>query len=133
MDNSLLSTLVAAVLVCLTGSVVSGKSLKAPPGLFKNLNDQPHNYNGSKTDLTNKNDVICNCFHTCPAHLINQHRRLGRASDCRPGRGLELLAQGVALLFQMRGSLRCLFRCFRRRQQRRFMLFELLPVLSRSL
>ncbi|MDP7162873.1 MAG: hypothetical protein QF792_05205, partial [Phycisphaerae bacterium] len=32
--------LIAAVLVCLAGSVVSGKSLKAPPGLFKDLNDE---------------------------------------------------------------------------------------------
>jgi hypothetical protein len=32
--------LIAAVLVCLAGSMVSGKSLKAPPGLFKDLNDE---------------------------------------------------------------------------------------------
>jgi hypothetical protein len=40
MNNSLLSASVAAVLVFLTSSVVSGKSLKAPPGLFKDLNDE---------------------------------------------------------------------------------------------
>ena len=32
--------LIATVLVCLTGSMVSGKSLKAPLGLFRDLNDE---------------------------------------------------------------------------------------------
>jgi len=32
--------LIAAILVCLPGSMVLGKSLKAPPGLFKDLNDE---------------------------------------------------------------------------------------------
>ncbi|MDP7637967.1 MAG: hypothetical protein QF577_10525, partial [Phycisphaerae bacterium] len=40
MDNGFLGALVAAMVVLLGTSVVSGKSLKAPPGLFKDLNDE---------------------------------------------------------------------------------------------
>ncbi|MDP7637335.1 MAG: hypothetical protein QF577_07290, partial [Phycisphaerae bacterium] len=32
--------LIVAILVCFPGSMVLGKSLKAPPGLFKDLNDE---------------------------------------------------------------------------------------------
>ncbi len=40
MDNGFLGALVAAMVVLLGSSMVSGKSLKAPPGLFKDLNDE---------------------------------------------------------------------------------------------